>query len=161
AQWNYLGLSCVYAVVGAYCLIRRRSASRPLEQQIQKARIQLTCDRDIVISNQGSQGLGTCWECGKNHAPSRAFRLARIVVLPIAAGGESVTIPIPLCVEHSDHIHLLPRWTRILSGPLSFLIFLSPFIVLGDSFERYSRSFREGIMAASFVTAVALFVFLQ
>ena len=157
-QWNFLGVSLFNALGFAYFFYRWRWLRKPLEEKILDVRKTLTNDCDVALPLAGYRSPGTCWECGKDNAPIRQFRLSRVIVLPIAVGGESVFPLIPLCDDHSDWMHFWPRWAQILSGPLAALIFLTPLIFFGDSYDRYSRIARQSIMLSATIAATVFYI---
>lgn len=84
--------------------------------------------KSVRVSSQGIAGPGTCWECGCANAPLRLFRLSQVELIPTGISvflvGESITVPIPLCANHSALLHGVSRWMRILSLPIALLIFI-------------------------------------
>jgi hypothetical protein len=159
SHWNFLGFALFDSLIFALCITRWKWSKRALEEKLSVVRNQSKNPRDAVLLIDGCRVPGTCWECGKAQAPLRAFRLSRVVVLPILVGGESVFPQVPLCESHSNHMHVLPRWVLMLNGPLAFLLFLSPLIILGDAFERYSRESRQAVMLAALIISLGLYVY--
>ena len=158
-HWNFLGFAFFDGLVCLFCFTRWKWSKRLFADKIKVMRSRSSNPQDVVLSVEGCRFPGTCWACGDDNAPLRTFTLSRVIVLPIAVGGESVAAPIPLCERHSDHMHLLPRWVLMLNGPLAFLLFLSPLIVLGDSFERYSSHFRMGVIWGALILSIGLYVY--
>lgn len=159
-HWNFLALTVVYAGVLIYCVYGWRKSKLTTAEKLARARQSNINEADVVLPSKGCAAPGACWFCGKPGAPLRTFRLTRVIVLPIAVAGEFVDASVPLCEVHPQHMHRFPHWVRMLSGPFMFLLFVSPLILFGDSFERHSKFFRQSIMITSLVVCVGLYFYL-
>ncbi len=156
---NFAAFAGLYAIVAVACFFFRHSVRPTKEERLARIRQQYSDEHFVLMPFTGFHQDGACWECGNPHAPLRQFRLVRVVVLPVAVGGESVTTPIPLCAEHSSYMHTVPHWVRMLCGPFAFLVLILPLLVFGDFFERQSETFRKVEILSSLVGAIAFYFF--
>lgn len=157
-HWNLGALAVVYALVLAYCLFRSKNIEIPVQERLATTQTRLKNTLDVALPTVGCSQPGTCWYCGKSNAPLRKFRLVRVIILPVAVGGESVYSAVPLCAEHSRYIHFVPHWVRMLCGPLLVLLWFLPILILGDNLEKYLHAFKVNLMLLMFILCVGLYV---
>jgi len=115
--WLLIALGVAVGTMVAVQVLRSRKGGKAYVDRL-KAGLKPS---EVFLRVGEASRLQTCWHCGARPIARRPVRLFRSIFGGIMAGGESLTLEVPLCAEHGE-VNVGSHWVRLLAAPVGVLV---------------------------------------